>query len=201
MEKTLIHSGEDQLATRWTTQTPWAEEERLNALCGDFDLTEIIDGQEVVVYSPSFEHQIVLIKIAAKIIIHLQYNKIGEMLLSPLDVILEEGRQRLQPDLIFIRNERMFIAQDWIRGAPDMVCEVVSPGSYRYDAIKKRKIYEDYGVAEFWLVQPQHKAIEVFAIANGRYVQRCAAAEEGVITSEVIDGLEFDVRDIFGAKE
>nr|AMP41631.1 putative restriction endonuclease [uncultured Nitrospirota bacterium] len=122
------------------------------------------------------------------------------MFLSPLDVILEEGRQRLQPDLIFIRNERMSIAQDWIRGVPDMVCEVVSTGSYRYDAIKKRKIYEDYGVSEFWLVQPEHKAIEVFVIVNGRYVRHCAAAEEGVINSVVIDGLEIDVRDIF-AKE
>ncbi|MBF0538511.1 MAG: Uma2 family endonuclease [Nitrospirae bacterium] len=151
--------------------------------------------------SPFFEHQDILRKIATKIIIYLQYHEIGELFFSPLDVILEEDRQRLQPDLIFIRKERMSIAQDWIRGVPDMVCEVVSQGSYRYDAIRKRKVYEKYGVPEFWLVQPKRKSIEVFVIDNARYVRHCAAAGDGIITSKLMAGLEIYIRDIFDRTE
>ncbi|KWT84159.1 Uma2 family endonuclease [Candidatus Magnetominusculus xianensis] len=108
----------------------------------DFDLTEIINGEEVVGPSPFGKHQ----RISSNLnyIIHhfVKTKDLGQVYYSPLDIIFEEGINRLQPDILFIRKDNMGIFQDWIRGIPDMVCEIISSGTYTRDIIVKRAIYE-----------------------------------------------------------
>ncbi|MCI4626501.1 MAG: Uma2 family endonuclease, partial [Candidatus Magnetoovum sp. WYHC-5] len=94
----------------------------------DFDLTEIINGVETMSPSPFRKHQKIFQNLNRIIDNYVHQNKLGEVYSSPLDVILEENLNRLQPDLLFIRKDNMTIAQDWIRGVPDMVCEIVSRG-------------------------------------------------------------------------
>ncbi|MBF0402860.1 MAG: Uma2 family endonuclease [Nitrospirae bacterium] len=164
----------------------------------DFDLTEIINGEECMSPSPLGKHQRILINITKKILFHLEKHNLGELHISPLDVIFEEGVNRLQPDILFIRKENMGIFQDWIRGVPDMVCEIVSPGSYERDTEVKRAVYEKYKVPEFWVVIPELQMIEILTIENGRYMKHSIAELEGMVTSKVIEGLIIDVKDIFG---
>ncbi|MBF0319471.1 MAG: Uma2 family endonuclease [Nitrospirae bacterium] len=78
----------------------------------DLDLTEIINGEEVVSPSPFGKHQKIAKKLNRIIDRYVEANGIGELYFSPLDVILEEGHTRLQPDLLFIRKENMGILQD-----------------------------------------------------------------------------------------
>ncbi|MBF0567152.1 MAG: Uma2 family endonuclease [Nitrospirae bacterium] len=163
----------------------------------DFDLTEIINGEEVMTPSPFGKHQKVIQKIAWEILSYLKKHDLGELYWAPFDVILEEGQARLQPDLFFIRKENMAIFQDWIRGVPDMVCEIVSPGTYKRDTITKKEIYEKYGVPEYWLVLPELKIIEVLTIEESKYKLYSYAEGDGVVTSKVIDGLTVNVKDIF----
>jgi len=91
----------------------------------------------------------------------------------------------------------MGIFQDWIRGVPDMVCEVVSPGTYEKDIVVKKAIYERYGVPEYWIVLPEFKTIEILTIENDRYKRHSFAELEGVVISKIINGFEVNVRDIF----
>ncbi|MBF0553938.1 MAG: Uma2 family endonuclease [Nitrospirae bacterium] len=71
----------------------------------DFDLTEIINGEEVMSPSPFRKHQRIIQKIVWEILSYLKKNDLGELDISPLDVIFEEGVNRLQPDIVFIRKE------------------------------------------------------------------------------------------------
>ncbi|MCI4625783.1 MAG: Uma2 family endonuclease [Candidatus Magnetoovum sp. WYHC-5] len=166
-------------------------------LDNSFDLTEIINGDEVMGPSPFFKHQDVLNKLNILLSLYVNNKGIGKVCISPLDVIFEDGINRLQPDLIFIKKENMAIAQDWIRGVPDMVCEIVSTGSVAKDTITKKEIYERYRVPEYWIVIQELKTIEVLVFANDSYKIFSIAEGEGVVQSKIIEGLEFEIQSIF----
>ncbi len=118
----------------------------------DFDLTGIINGVEVMGASPFRKHQDIILNLYDIISPYVRKNKLGMLYIYPLYVILQDKQQRLQPDLLFIRKENSAIAQDWIRGVPDMVCEIVYKGSVTKDTVTKMKIYEKFRVPEYWIV-------------------------------------------------
>ncbi|MBF0608573.1 MAG: Uma2 family endonuclease [Candidatus Magnetobacterium sp. LHC-1] len=164
----------------------------------DFDLTEIINGVEVMGPSPFRKHQNISKNLYDTINPFVVKNKLGVVYYSPLDVILQEKEQELQPDLLFIRKENKAIAQDWIRGVPDMVCEIVSKGSLTKDTVTKKEVYERYKVPEFWLVFPELETIQVFTIEGDQYKLFSTSDNDGIVKSKVIEGLEIDVNDVFG---
>ncbi|MES0337856.1 MAG: Uma2 family endonuclease [Candidatus Magnetobacterium sp. LHC-1] len=163
----------------------------------DFDLTEIINGEEVVGPSPFWSHQYIVSRLFRKMANYAEGKDLGEANISPLDVIFEEGMNRLQPDIIFIRKENLSIAQDWIRGVPDLVVEVVSRGSVARDTVTKKDIYEHYGVEEYWLVFAELECIEVFVLDGGRYGLFSVAEGEGTVRSRVLEGFEVAIANIF----
>ncbi|MBF0537114.1 MAG: Uma2 family endonuclease [Nitrospirae bacterium] len=163
----------------------------------DVDLTEIINGVEVMGPSPFGKHQDISSNIYDLIRQHIKKTKTGKVYYSPLDVILKEGEQRLQPDILFIKKENRGIFQDWVRGVPDMVCEIVSKGSHSKDTVIKKKIYESYKVPEYWIVIPELTTIEVFTIEGDTYELFSEATDDGMVKSKVIEGLEINVRDVF----
>ncbi|KWT89817.1 Uma2 family endonuclease [Candidatus Magnetominusculus xianensis] len=163
----------------------------------DLDLTEIINGEEVMSPSPHSKHQKITRKLNRLIDRHVEANGLGELFFSPLDVILEAGVNRLQPDILFIRKDNTAIIKDWIRGVPDMVCEIVSPGSYDKDVSVKKAIYEKYGVPEYWIVLPDFRAIEILYIDNCKYIRHSYAEIDGMVTSKAIKGLQININDIF----
>ncbi|WP_040333446.1 Uma2 family endonuclease [Candidatus Magnetobacterium casense] len=163
----------------------------------DFDLTEIINGVEVMGPSPFRKHQNISWNLNDILSQHIKKYKSGKVYYSPLDVILKEGEQRLQPDLLFIGKDNMAIMQDWIRGVPDMVCEIVSKGSHAKDTVTKKEIYEAFRVPEYWIVIPELETIEVFTIEGDTYKLYSVAEGEGVVRSKVIEGLEVDIRGVF----
>ncbi|MBF0344346.1 MAG: Uma2 family endonuclease [Nitrospirae bacterium] len=164
----------------------------------DFDLTEIINGVEVMGPSPFGKHQDISQNINRLLVNYVHKNKLGKVFYSPLDVILKEGMQKLQPDLLFIKKENMAIFQDWIRGVPDMVCEIVSKGSHTKDTLTKKEIYERYKVPEYWIILPEFETIEVLIIEGDKYKLFSTSEGEGIVKSKVIEGLEIDVNDVFG---
>ncbi|MBF0519716.1 MAG: Uma2 family endonuclease [Nitrospirae bacterium] len=163
----------------------------------DLDLTEIIEGEEIMGPSPFGKHQRIISNLNYIIQHYVKEKTIGYVYFAPLDVIFEDEINRLQPDLLFIRKENMGIFQDWVRGVPDMVCEVVSSGTYVRDTAVKRAIYEKYRVPEYWIVIPEFNAVEILIIEDGNYKTYSFAELEGVVKSKVIDGLEVNIKDVF----
>ncbi|KJR41412.1 restriction endonuclease [Candidatus Magnetoovum chiemensis] len=192
-----IQAPVEQAENKNITFTALEINKKVELLSSDFDLTEIINGEETMAPSPFGKHESIRMKLVTKIVLYLEKNKLGKLYASPLDVILAEGLNRLQPDLLFIKNENMNIFQDWIRGAPDMVCEIVSKGTHKKDTVIKKDIYEYYKVPEYWIVIPELEAIEIFTIDNDKYHIYSSAEGEGSVKSKVIEGLEFNIKDIF----
>ncbi|MCB0267614.1 MAG: Uma2 family endonuclease, partial [Calditrichaeota bacterium] len=71
----------------------------------DIDLTEIINGEEIMSPSPLSSHQEILLELTSSMRNFVKSKNLGKVFISPLDVIFEEGKNRLQPDLIFIRKQ------------------------------------------------------------------------------------------------
>jgi Uma2 family endonuclease len=166
----------------------------------EFDLSQILNGVTVIVPSPFGFHQNIISNLVLLIGNHAKLHKSGKILTSPLDVIFEEGYNVLQPDLIYIKKENLsiFDSNGHIHGVPDLLIEIISASSVSRDTVEKFKIYEKYGVGEYWIVFPEQKVIEVFVLKDGNYSLLCSTENsEGIITSIVLQNFKFNVADVF----
>ena len=117
-------------------------------------------------------------------------RKLGIMLGSRTAVRLSEYLGP-EPDLIFVSDARRHIVQEqFIDGAPDMIAEIVSPGSRRLDRVEKKELYAEFGVREYWLIDPFQQTAEFFYNQNGRWQEK-PVDEKNVFYSNVIPGFWF----------
>ncbi|SFG30256.1 Endonuclease, Uma2 family (restriction endonuclease fold) [Desulfotomaculum arcticum] len=158
---------------------------------------ELIGGELILVPSPKTGHQRIsgrLYKILANFI---DKNDLGELLYAPTDVVLSET-EKPQPDILFISASRLdIIAEDNIKGAPDLVIEILSPSTTSRDRVGKSKMYYTHGVKEFWIVDPDAKVIEVFSPGEKNWNLVEAYGQDGVLTSSLLLGLQINLVNIF----
>ncbi|MCF0073095.1 Uma2 family endonuclease [Dyadobacter sp. CY261] len=157
------------------------------------DLTQIINGEEVMSPSPKKPHQSASSRLLRILMNYVEDHGLGEIFHAPFDVIFEENFNVLQPDILFVSNANRDIVRDWVRGAPDLVIEIVSPGSKKMDTVIKKEIFERYGVQECWIVYPEQVSIEIYRLVDGRYTSPALFSEHEHVVSHVLDGLSFPV--------
>ena len=148
---------------------------------------EIIDGELIVSPSPFAVHQRVLFKLSLIIGNYLEEKPIGELFVAPLDTVLAQ-KQVLQPDLLYVSNEHAAIVTRWVFGAPDLAIEIVSESSRRRDEVRKRELYEQFGVPEYWIVDPEADHVTVYRLANGVYDS--GTIVRATLTTPLLPGLE-----------
>ncbi|MBK8396643.1 MAG: Uma2 family endonuclease [Leptospiraceae bacterium] len=166
----------------------------------DIDLTQIINGVEIMAPSPFGIHQRISYNLTLEIGLFLRNNPIGTLFTAPLDVILDPKINQVQPDLIFIKKENMGIFHEhgWIRGVPDLLIEVVSKGTITRDTEEKYEIYQKYGVSEYWLVFPEQQCIEIYTLENSIYVLYSSSEKtNGTVVSKILTNFELDANLIF----
>ena len=157
---------------------------------------QLIGGELIMVPAPNPRHQIILGNIVEKV---RQFTKgLGITLFSPVDVYLGE-EDAYQPDMIFISKQRQeIIKKDGIYGAPDLVVEILSPSTAYYDIKKKFKVYERYGVKEYWIVDPEMKGVEIFLLnQKGEFELTAKHYDTGTVKSTLLAGMEIYLKDIF----
>ncbi|MCX6925600.1 MAG: Uma2 family endonuclease [Verrucomicrobia bacterium] len=176
---------------RWTFDELVAELPESNAP------TELWDGELVMSPAPSFLHQQIVDRFHDLLKTWVRQHRLGETALAPIDMVLT-SRRATQPDVVFISNERRGIIKERIMGAADLVAEVLSPGSRRRDRIDKRDLYEQHGVREYWLIDPEAKTVEVLHLEAGTYqlVGRWHTGESA--RSRLLKGFEVPVSPLFG---
>jgi Uma2 family endonuclease len=130
--------------------------------------TELWDGEIIMSPAPTPSHQDVVFNFATLLRNFVARKKLGKVFVSPIDVVLSQ-RRAVQPDVIYISKGRSSIIQEAIRGVPDLVAEVVSAGSWKRDRVDKKVLYEQFGVAEYWIIDPEAHLIEVFALGKRGY--------------------------------
>ncbi|MBB6448719.1 Uma2 family endonuclease [Geomicrobium halophilum] len=148
--------------------------------------------------SPGLDHQLLVSKILN--IIYDTCRPKGIVIVSPMDIYLDEDNI-LQPDVIFISNENMHIIHDQkIKGAPNLVVEILPPQSGKHDKIHKKEVYERFGVPEFWVVDPQHEIVDQFVLNREKYQLQGTFSEEHLLTSPNLDCIHIDLRALFQEK-
>lgn len=134
-------------------------------------LAEVIDNQLFMAPSPTPDHQDATGNLFIEISLFVRKNKLGRVFFSPIDLYLDEHSNVVQPDILFIANENpLVIDKRGLKGVPDLIIEVLSPGNKKYDSVKKKKLYEKFGVKEYWLVDPETKIANGFLLKGLSYI-------------------------------
>jgi Uma2 family endonuclease len=159
--------------------------------------TELIDGELIVSPAPKDLHQLSV----GEVFLFLRTTVPGGTVrVSPSDLHID-GRNVLQPDVFWIAedNPRCTLGEDgYWHGAPDLVIEVLSPSTLRRDRGVKFKLYEQNGVREYWLVDPESRYVEVFTLADGAFRQQGLYEAGQSFTSAVIGGKTVSVDALLG---
>ncbi len=152
-----------------------------------------------VTAAPFVRHQKLVVRLTLRVGGFIEERQLGHFLVAPTDVVLSPHHV-LQPDLLFISNERESILREKnVQGAPDLVIEILSEATRRLDTVVKRQAYERFGVREYWLVDPHRQSIEVWTLtAEGYRRGSVLKAEEGdVLTTTLLPGLGISLGEIF----
>lgn len=158
---------------------------------------EIFHGELCMVPAPSTNHQDASRNLEFLIWEFVKEKRLGKVFDAPIDVVFDDD-EVFQPDIVFIKSERKnIIGENAIHGIPDLIVEIVSPSSPFYDMVEKKKIYEKYGVKEYWLVFPDEKGIEVLTLEKGKYLEFCKTKKVGIVKSKLLEGLEINSKDVF----
>lgn len=148
-------------------------------------LIQLIENQLVMTPAPLLRHQRLLNKINFELLKVVAKNRLGEVFVAPLDVYLDDTNA-YQPDIIFIsKDNKGIIHDDGLHGAPDLVIELLSPSTARYDLQEKKYVYERSGVLEYWIVDPANKEVEGYFLEDGCYGDPIKA--KGLIQSKILD--------------
>ena len=152
-----------------------------------------------VAESPTPRHQSALARIFRALDGYVGARGLGEVWLAPLDVILDEERALIvQPDLMFISKENAWIVSDRVRGAPDLMVEVLSPNPRIGKTEERIAWFAEYGVRECWLVHLDRREVAVITYANRRIATRVTFGRRHSISSCVFPEFTASFDDIVG---
>jgi Uma2 family endonuclease len=158
---------------------------------------EIIDGELFLTPAPGIPHQRISARLMFALMRHTREHGGGEIFHAPCDVVLSQT-DVVQPDLLFISDERREIAEEkYVSAAPDLVIEILSESTAKRDRGIKAKLYERTGVVELWLVDPWEKKVEIFRRADGGFVRHAQFGASETLRTPMFPGLEIHLREVF----
>jgi len=172
----------------------WTYDEMLAELDETNVPMELWDGEIIMSPTPTPSHQTIVLKFARLLDDFVREKKAGTVFVSPLDVVLSQHRV-VQPDLFFISKANSHIIQDRIRGVPDLAVEVISQ-TWKRDRVDKKALYEQFGISEYWIVDPESRAIEVFALVKDVYQLHSKATETSAAKSRLLSGFKVSFHDL-----
>jgi Uma2 family endonuclease len=155
------------------------------------DLRELIDGALVEVEVPTRRHERAVARLVQALTNWADVRG-GEAIASGYKVRISD-RRGIMPDVQFYRRSNAAAREQdlgLVRGHPDLVVEVVSPSSRRYDRVTKLHWYAQLGVPEYWLVDPEARTLEQLVLREGAYVIAASLAEDETFRPSTFEGLE-----------
>jgi len=166
------------------------------ATADDTRIVEWADGEIIEYMPPLIEHQDLAGFLLQLIGAFVARFDLGKVMMAPTEVKLwPEGPSR-EPDIFFVPTAGLSNFDQWrFNGAPDLVVEVVSPGSVREDRVRKFTEYELAGVREYWLVDPRphQRTVECYRRDDAGVFAPVDVTEDGRLCSAVLihDGAPF----------
>ncbi|NWQ43637.1 Uma2 family endonuclease [Bacillus sp. EB106-08-02-XG196] len=163
-------------------------------------LLEYIDGFVYMSPSPSTKHQRISRKLENKFGDFIE-GKSCELFHAPYDIELKDekvkGIKIVIPDISIICDKSGFTDARYV-GVPSLIVEILSPSNQSHDLITKLNLYMNYGVKEYWIVNPMLNAVTVYALNDGNmYEQHDMQKSKGEATSRLFEGFRVDIEDVF----
>ncbi len=178
-----------------TMQLPSITWQDVQQMPDDGNRYEAIEGDLYVTPAPTPRHQILLLRLYDALRPLLTRPR-GVLLVAPVGVEFPDTREGVQPDLLFVSSERRgIIGEASLRGAPDLVIEILSPSTAHRDRTIKLELYERQGVREYWIVDPAEGAVDVWRFGSESVHERFTETLPVRLGAERAG--EIDVRAVF----
>ena len=159
---------------------------------------ELIQGVPYAMTSPTIAHQGIIRELLLQIGGFLR-GKPCVVFPAPFDVRLHANATDdtvVQPDLTVVCDRSKLSDGKNCKGAPDFIIEILSPSTARHDRLLKLNLYQDAGVQEYWIVDPDTRLTETYVLEDGKY-SFTRYSDDADIASYVINGLMVDMRLVF----
>jgi Uma2 family endonuclease len=138
-------------------------------------IIELLEGEIIVSATPVPKHQRLVVRFYT-LIDGLKPN--GEVFVAPIGVYFDDENVP-KPDVVWLaENSRCKVGEKLLEGVPDLIVEVLSPGTAKQDRVKKFRLYERFGVREYWIADPIEAYIEIYTLVDTKY-QRVGAFVRG----------------------
>jgi Uma2 family endonuclease len=161
---------------------------------------EIIDGEHYVTASPNTKHQEVSGRLYLLIGNWLAAHPIGRLFYAPFDVVFSRF-DVVEPDLLYMSNERAaeVLTAANVQGAPELVIEIGSPSTRGRDETIKRRLYERFGVQEYWVVDPELDVVRIYRKAGERFERPVELSREAAdtLTTPLLPDLSLSLHALF----
>ncbi len=160
---------------------------------------ELIDGDHFVTPAPSTRHQRISLRLATAIEVFLKDHPLGELFVAPCDVVLSDV-DVVEPDLLFVASSRQaIISERNIQGPPDLVVEILSDSTRKTDEMIKRKLYERFGVREYWIIDPDLDTIKIHRKGQDGYTRPGTLTREHdhQVTTPLLPGFHVALAELF----
>ena len=158
---------------------------------------ELIDGKPYAMGSPTPRHQRIIRELLVRLYDFLK-GKPCEVFSSPLDVRLNFDKKDdtvVQPDIMVICDQNK-IDDKSVKGAPDLVVEILSPSNIRFDFLVKHNKYFEAGVPEYLIVDPEEKMVHVFILQNENYIVKLYG-DTDTLPSHILKDCNINLNEIF----
>lgn len=160
---------------------------------------QLIEGDLVMAPSPGSSHQEIVLNLATVLRGYLAAHPVGKVFIAPLDVHLSDINV-YQPDLLFIRKASLDIVEEHgIEGAPDLVVEILSKSSAKYDLGPKRSVYARTGVEEMWIIDPAKRSLAIYRLTEDVETPAATYKARQKFSSAFFPGLTIDLAAVFAS--
>ncbi len=179
------------------SQRLWTYDKMVTELPETNQPTELWNGEIVISPAPHPHHQRIVGRFYKSLDQFVDKRGLGEAFVSPVDVVLTQKRV-VQPDVLFISKARLGFVRNFIDGVPDLAMEVISETSWQRDRIQKKALYEQCGLPEYWIIDPDSETIEVFALIKGVYQLHSRGTRAQSVKSKLLAGFSLAFKDLLG---
>jgi Uma2 family endonuclease len=168
---------------------------------------ELFKGKLLPMAAPNVNHQRISGNLFIKLGAHFIHRSC-DVFHAPFDVRLPLPKSKangdkldtvVQPDLCVICDESKLDLRGCL-GAPDMVVEILSPGNSKREMKDKFELYQEAGVLEYWIVDPEHRVVLVHALDSqtGKFVAQLPhLTDEDILVSSRLEGLQISLNEVF----
>jgi len=171
--------------------------EEYRALPEDGNRYEVVGGGLIMTAAPMVDHQHVLKRLFRVLDRWAQANNWGEIYFAPIEVYLGE-EDFLQPDLVGVSKARLGIVKEKnIVGTPDLIVEILSFSTARYDRIHKANTFAKHGVPHYWILDPAPHTLEAFELEKGKYRLVFAQSEDDGFEPTLFPGLKIPLGELW----